>query len=75
MTTEDEVKGTKLLEKQFVSLTETLLNLGISKELLHSVVGAFAKKTQHFANNQGTLAIGRYLREVIHTYSDDLKGE
>lgn len=76
MTNEDMEKGTKLLESQFVSITETLVNLGINPKLLHEVVGGIGRKRGKELDNQGTLPIGNYLREVIHTLSDDLeKGE
>jgi len=75
MTTDDEQKGTQLLEKQFISLTETLINLGVDPKLLHEVVGALGRKRGKLVDNQGTLPIGKYLREVIHLYSDDLEKE
>lgn len=73
MTSDDETKGTKLLEKQFISICETLIQGGVQPELLHKVVGALGRHKTTIVDGQGTLPIGNYLREVIHTLSDDLK--
>lgn len=72
MTSFDDTKGTKLLEKQFISICETLIQVGVNPELLHRVVGALGRHRTKMVDGQGTLPIGEYLREVIHTLSDDL---
>lgn len=75
MTSDDEIKGTSMMVKQFVSLVETLTQQGINPKLLHAIVGAYAKKQGREIDNQLTLKISDYLRDTIHTLSDDLKGE
>jgi hypothetical protein len=75
MTSDDEIKGTSMMMKQFVSLVETLTQQGINPSLLHRIVGAFAKKQGREVDNQLTIKITEHLREVIHTLSDDLIGE
>jgi len=75
LTSDDEIKGTSLMIKQFVSISETLIQQGVDPSLLHRIVGAFAKRQGKEIDGQLTLKITDYLREVIHTLSDDLKGE
>jgi len=75
MTSDDEIKGTSMMMKQFISIAETLILQGINPSLLHSIIGAYAKNRGKEVDNQLTLKITDYLRDVIHTLSDDLKGE